>query len=97
MRGWLKSPNRLSGTIKFPDYENEVVLIRTAPICGWPFVAAEVIHDDDITRGERRHEDLLDVSQKTEAVDRPIEHAGRVDPVVAQRGQEGERSPPRAE
>ena len=40
------------------------------------------------------HQELLDVSREGAAVDRPIEHQGRVDPIDAQGGQEGQRAPP---
>jgi hypothetical protein len=43
--------------------------------------------------GEGRHEDLLDVSREELAVDRPVEHAGRIDPVMAQGGHEGQGLP----
>ena len=66
--------------------------LRTAA----PLVAAEVVHDHDVTPREGWHEGLLDPGSKLLAVDRPVKHAGRVDPVVAQRGEEGQ-CPPMAE
>ena len=39
------------------------------------------------------HQELLDVGQEALAIDRAVEHARRIDPVVAQRGEEGQRSP----
>ena len=60
---------------------------------GGTFVAAEVVHDDHIARRERRHEELDNIGGEALTVDRPIEYAGRVDPVVAKRGKESERPP----
>ena len=57
------------------------------------FVAAEIVHDDDITGRERGHQELFDISQKTLAIDRAIEHAGRVDAVMAKGGEERHRVP----
>src|SRR5258705_6248526 len=56
-------------------------------------MAAEIVHDDDISGGQRGYQELLDISAKAEAVDRPIDDAGRVDPIAAQGGQEGQRTP----
>jgi len=56
-------------------------------------VTAKIVHDDDIARYERRHEDLLDISQEACAVDRPIDNARCIDPIGTQRRQESERSP----
>lgn len=60
---------------------------------GGPFVAAQIIHDDDVAGRERRHEALLDIVGEALAIDRLIEHARRVDPVAAQRREEGHRAP----
>ena len=60
---------------------------------GLAFVAAEIVHDDDVTRLQGRDEDLLDVGSKAVAVDWAIENPWSVDPVVAQRGQEGRGLP----
>jgi len=56
-------------------------------------MAAEVVHDDDVAGREGWHEELLDIGGEELAVDRTVEHAGRIDPVVAERGEEGERAP----
>ena len=56
-------------------------------------MAAEIVHDDDVAGRERRHEKLLDIGEEVLAVDRPIEDAGRIDPVAAERGEEGQGSP----
>ena len=60
---------------------------------GRPFMAAEIVHDDDVAGRERRHEALLDIIGEALAVDRLVEHAWRVDAVVAERGEEGHRAP----
>ena len=57
------------------------------------FVAGEVVEDDDVTWPQRRTELLLDPLGKACAIDRLIEHEGRVDPVAAQGGDEGHRLP----
>ena len=49
--------------------------------------------DDDVAAVQGRHQEVLDVGQERAAIDRAIEHAGRVDAVGAQRRKKGERSP----
>jgi hypothetical protein len=49
-------------------------------------VRAQIVERDDVAGLEGGREKLLDVSQKTLAVDGAVEHAGRFDAVVAQRG-----------
>jgi len=56
-------------------------------------MATEIVHDDDVAGRERRHEELLDIGGKAHAVDRTVKHAWGIDPVMAQRGKEGERPP----
>ena len=58
-----------------------------------PFVAAEVVDDDDIARLKGGDEHLLDIGQKGLAIDWAVDDAGRVDAIVAQRGQKGQRPP----
>ncbi len=60
---------------------------------GLAFVTAQIVHDDDISGGEGGNQELLDVGPETDAVDRPVDDAGRLDPVAAQGGQEGQRVP----
>ena len=48
-------------------------------------VTREVVHDDDVARRERWRQDLLDVGQKTGAVDRAIKHGWRGEACHAQR------------
>ena len=54
---------------------------------------AEIVHDDDVARLQRRRQNLLDVSGKALAIDRPVEHAGRNDVVAAQGGEESHGFP----
>lgn len=42
---------------------------------------------------EGRHRELFDIDQEELAVDRSIEHAGRIDPVVSERRHEGQCFP----
>jgi hypothetical protein len=56
-------------------------------------VASEIVENDDVAGVERRGEDLLDVSREALAIDRPIEDAGRIDPVATQGSDEGQRLP----
>ena len=60
---------------------------------GGAFVRAEIIHDDDISRRERRRQNLLDISEKAFAIDRPVEDARRGDLIAAQ-GREESRGFP---
>ena len=59
------------------------------PAYGFAFVAAQVVHDDDVAGTKCRDENLLDVGLKSLAVDRPVQKPRSVDPVVAQGSQEG--------
>ena len=63
------------------------------PAQGSRLVAAEIVHDDDITGFEDGQELLLDVGAETLAVDRAVEDARRGEPVAAQRAEEGQRPP----
>lgn len=56
-------------------------------------MAAQIVHDHDIAGREGRYEELLDIVGEEPAVDRPVDHAGGVDPVMAQCGKEGQRLP----
>jgi hypothetical protein len=57
------------------------------------FVHHEVIEDDDIARAERRHQNLFDVGEKADIVDRAIEDRRSADPVDRQRGDHRRRLP----
>lgn len=54
---------------------------------------AEIVHDDDISRRERRRQNLFDISEEAFAVDRPVEHARRGDLVAAQGCEKGRGLP----
>jgi hypothetical protein len=56
-------------------------------------VASEILHDDDAVRFQGPEENFLDVDCEALPIDRPIEDPWRLDPVVAQRGQEGRGLP----
>jgi hypothetical protein len=43
---------------------------------GWPFVAGEVVHHDDVARLELWDQDLLDIELENLAVHRPIDDKG---------------------
>jgi len=60
---------------------------------GPAFVAAQIVHDDDVTWLEGRDQELADVGQEACAVDRTVEDAGSGDAVVSQGCQEGQRLP----
>lgn len=59
--------------------------------CG--FVAAQVVHDDDIAGSEGRNELLLDIGTETLAVDRSVEDARCCEPVATERTEEGQCAP----
>jgi hypothetical protein len=56
---------------------------------GTAFVAAEIVHDDNVTGGQGGQQELLDIGAEAGAVDRPVDDAGRRDAVAAQGRQEG--------
>lgn len=56
-------------------------------------MAGQVVHDHNIAGGERGDQELIDPLGKALPVDRLIEHAGRIDPVAAQGGDECHGSP----
>ena len=60
------------------------------PANGTAFVASEIVHDDDVAGSQGGHQELLDISAKAGAVDRPIDDAGRGDAVATQRRQKGQ-------
>ena len=55
---------------------------------GFAFVAAKIVHDDDVAGAKRRDKDLFDILLKALAVDRTFKKPRSLDPVVAQRSQE---------
>ncbi len=56
-------------------------------------VAGEIVEDDDVAWPQCRAELFLDPLGEAGAIDRLIEHERRIDPVAAQRGNEGHRLP----
>src|ERR1700683_2497153 len=60
---------------------------------GFAFVRSQIVEHDDVVALEGRDQELFDVGEKPLAVDGTVEHAGRVDAVVAQRSQECRRLP----
>jgi len=56
-------------------------------------VAAEIVHDDDVTLPQRGHENFFDVGPKAFAVDRSLDQPWRDDPIMAQGRQERRRLP----
>jgi hypothetical protein len=62
------------------------------PDCGG-HVTAKVVQDDDIAGMQRGDQHLLDISAEDVRVDRAVEDLGRVDPVMAQRSEEGHGIP----
>lgn len=60
---------------------------------GRPLMAAEIIHDDDIACGQCRHKALLDIGGENIAVHGTVDHLRGIDPIMAQRGNEGHRFP----
>ena len=60
---------------------------------GLRFVRSQIVEDNDVAFGEGGREFLFDIGEETLAVDRPVEQAGRVDPVVAQCRQESRGIP----
>ena len=56
-------------------------------------VAAEIVQDDDVARGEGRQQALLHIGEEPQAVDRAIEDTGSNNAVVAQGGHERQGLP----
>ena len=60
---------------------------------GGGFVAAEVVQNDNVAGRESRDQYLFDISSEDFGVDRSLEDPGRVDPIMAQGGEEGHGAP----
>ena len=60
---------------------------------GGGLVAAKVVQDDDIAGMQRGDQHLLGKDAEDVRVDRAVEDPGRVDPVMAQRSEEGHGIP----
>jgi hypothetical protein len=52
------------------------------------FVAAEIVHDDDISGPKGGQQDLLDIGPEARPGDRPLDEPWCIDPVMAQGRQE---------
>jgi hypothetical protein len=57
------------------------------------FVAAKVVHDDDVAGPETWEKDLLNIGLEQVAIDRTIEHARCGDSIAAQGSEEGHGFP----
>lgn len=57
------------------------------------FVAAQIVHDDDVTAPQRRDELLGDIGLEALAIDRAVEDAGRGETIGTQRADEGQCAP----
>ena len=77
--GWKKHEPCAGGAYGFADCP---VLVR-----------AKIVHDDDVAGLEGRDKDLLDIGQEGLAVDGAVQHEGRGDCVVSQRGEKRQRLP----
>ena len=66
---------------------------RMAARIALPLWGAEIVHDDDVARLQRRHQDLFDIEPEALAVDRPVQEPRCDDAVVAQRCQDGQGPP----
>ena len=60
---------------------------------GLSFMAAEIVHDDDVARLQGRDEELLDIGEEAATVDRAIDDARRIDAIGAERGEKGQCAP----
>ena len=57
------------------------------------FVAAEIVGNHDVSRCQDRGEALADPGGESVSIDRPVQHEGGYDAVVAQPGEEGQSLP----
>jgi len=60
---------------------------------GFAFVTAEIVHDHQIARLERRDQRRLHIGLETLGVDRAVDEPWRFDAIVTKGGQEGHRLP----
>ena len=56
-------------------------------------MAGEIVHDHDIARRERGHEELLDIIEEARSVDGLIQHAWGIDAVATKGCEERHRFP----
>lgn len=57
------------------------------------FVTAQIVEHDDIAGPKRRHQELFDVAAEYFPIDRSIDHARGINPVMAQGGKKGGGTP----
>lgn len=57
------------------------------------FVASKIVHDNDLARFQRRDQTVLDPGEEHLAIDRAIEEAGSLYPIVAKRRDKGHGPP----
>ena len=60
---------------------------------GFAFMGAKIVEDDNVTSYQCRHEYLAHIGREDIAIDRPVDHPRRIDAVMAQGGNEGQRLP----
>ena len=60
---------------------------------GFALMTAEIVHDNNVASAKRRHQDPCHIGAKALAIDRPLKKPRRIDPIEAERGQEGRRVP----
>jgi hypothetical protein len=60
---------------------------------GSRFMAAEIVHDDDVARLKLRNENLLNIGAEAFTVDRTVKQARRGEAVAAQGAKESQRPP----
>lgn len=60
---------------------------------GFGFMAAEIVHDDDVAGLQRRDENLFDVSTEAEAIDGAVEDGWRGKLIAAQSAHESQSAP----
>src|ERR1700680_4158442 len=62
-------------------------------INGFSLVAAKIVHDHEVARRKHRCQHLLDIGFEAFAVDRTVDHKGRLDAIMPKGGHEGHGFP----
>ena len=57
------------------------------------FVAAEIVHDDDVARQERGQQELLNPGEEALSIDRTVDYSRRIDAIMAQGSNQRECAP----
>ena len=60
---------------------------------GLPLVTSEIVHDDNVSGLERRHQYLFDIGEEGLPIDWTVDDAWRLDSIAAERSQKSERLP----